>query len=133
MTNRVSQKDIFPSAITNRLFGDIVLIDDSSSASFSLTPGEEVFVVFTTLNKFNARMFVSLSLSLYENSISSQNQFFSGTNVNESEYQIIGPFSDWLYTDNRNVKTKIYIRNLSSSTKNLIIVGRSRYIINPII
>ena len=112
---RLSQRDILPKSIKNRLLGGIVLLGNDVSGSNVLAAGDTVLHTITTSMKDNPRVLALPDVTLYQDSVLTANRIPGGANVIMSDYEIIGPFNDWNDTDDFNVKTKVFIRNARSA------------------
>jgi hypothetical protein len=116
MRKRKSQKSFYQSAIKTRVLGQIVQRTGDSAASTELDPGEEVTYIITLTSDYGIRLFDVPDIALFEDSVAAANRIHGGANVNGSEYQVIGPWKDWLLTDGINQKTAVYIRNSRAAT-----------------
>jgi len=133
---RLSQRGILPTAIKTRNLGNIIisrpsdLIGDATSYSFTFGNGDQAVITATLETENNTKLLAILDSSLYVTSVADSNQLPSGSGVDETQYQIIGPWYDWGSTDNKNVKVKLYVLNISAGT--VTVLGRSiwRYIAN---
>jgi len=133
---RITQRGIFPTAIKTRNLGNIIisrpsdLIGDATSYSFTFGNGDQAVITATLETENNTKLLAILDSSLYVGSVTDANQLPTGSAINETQYQIIGPWYDWGSTDNKNVKVKLYVLNISAGT--VTVLGRSiwRYIAN---
>jgi hypothetical protein len=122
----------------------VVKVSENAEASTSLNNGEDV--VFTTLfvNDKKADFIVEPEFSLWQGSISFLNLLPGGSNVDPSEFQIIGPWNEWTEGAVLGLSgafdialptyvsvSKIYVRNISAGASTTIIArARLRYITN---
>lgn len=140
---RISQRDILPAAAKSRSFGDIIRIQDTGSASITLNNGEDAILDLLIINNKNANIIVEPEFSLYQTSVSEANLIPFGSNVDPSDYQIIGPWNEWTgverFTDiaaDEEIPafatlTHMYIRNISAGASTTILAYvRDRYITN---
>jgi hypothetical protein len=133
---RISQRDIIPTGIKTRTLGDIILskptdtLGGGEQISWSFNNGEQVLITYTLSTDVNTKLLATLDTSYYQGSVTAANQLPGGSGVDETQFQFIGPFHDWGTTDNKNVKIKTYILNISAG--NVTMNGRSiwRYIAN---
>lgn len=133
---RASQMDILPTAVKNRLFGDIIrtipndFTTSLSSTSPTLNNGDQVLFTVTTSSNIGSTMLAIPDLSFYVDSVADANKLPGGSGIDESQWQMIGPWFDWAATDNRNHITKVYIRNISAGAVVVTARARVRFITN---
>ncbi len=60
-------------------------------------------------------IFVQEDISLFESSISEANLIPNGSNIDTSDYQIIGPWREQVDGDEKNIISKVYVRNVIKS------------------
>ena len=94
---RASQRDILPSAIKPRILGDVAASTTATvAATAALNNGDQAVITITiTHNREFDILSAETYLSLYQGSVTSANQLPGGSSVDESQWQIIGPFYDW--------------------------------------
>ena len=102
----------------------------TASGSTTLANGEQVVFTITTSSDTGAKVFVVADVSLYVGSVAVANQLPGGSSIDESQWQIIGPWSDWGATNNVNHKTLVYVRNISAGSLTVLIRTISRAISN---
>lgn len=133
---RLQQKDILPTAIKNRNFGDVIrTLPNDFTTSITATAtgvanGNQVVLYYTTESVHGNVVMSDPDISFYIGSVAADNQLPGGASIDESQWQMIGPFTDWGATDNKNSIKLIYIRNISAGTVDIIAKGRSRFIAN---
>ncbi len=133
---RVKSRQLLPSIIKTRNLGDIITTSPSDALgkadtfSFTFGNGDQAVLTFTLSTKDHTKLFAVPNFTLYQDSVASANALPGGSSIDETEYQFIGPWHDWASTDNKNVKVKLFILNISAGT--VTIHGRVlwRYIAN---
>lgn len=113
---RLTKRQILPHSVTQGGLQNPILLGDTASASFSVAGGAQLAIVITQTPNYNYPLFGLTDISLYEDTETAANQIGVGSSVDESQWQVIGPFNDWGTTDDFNIKTNIYVRNTSGST-----------------
>lgn len=109
---RKGQRDFRPTAVDNRNL-DIIKTTDTIESSTTLAVGEETIFTMTTASDLGVPIFVQEDISLFQGSIAEANLIPNGSNVDASNYQVIGPFRDQSSGDGNNIVSKIYVRNAS--------------------
>lgn len=112
---RLTKRDLQTSSIVSRILQNPIQLGNTSFATLSFDPGDEFAITATTTPDFDYVLFGFAEISLYENSIADENQIGVGSNIDESNWQILGPFNDWGTTDNYNLKSNIFIRSTESA------------------
>lgn len=109
-----------------------VIIDhtETDSATAPLGNGDQALFIITTSSNSGAKVLVNVDVALYVGSVSDATQLPGGGSVDESQYQVIGPFSDWDDSDGNNNVHKIYVRNISAGSVNVLLRTASRVIVN---
>lgn len=134
MTNgrlqRYGQRNIFPQSVSVRAFNDVIKLSETGSASTSLGNGDQVVITNTLSQKYGARLLSFVDISVYVDSVATTSQLPGGTSIDESNWQVIGPWYDWAATDGQNVKILLYIRNISAGSVTLYIRTQHRYIVD---
>lgn len=133
---RVRQQDMAPTSIQPKNLGGIILskpgdeVGDANTYSFTFGNGEQAVITHTLETNNESKLFAIVDMSLYVGTVTANNQLPGGSAVDETDYQIIGPMYDWGATDNKNVKVKLFILNISAGS--VTINGRLvwRYISN---
>ena len=127
---RTSQRDILPAGVKGLGIGEIILERDTNSASATIGNNVQVLLTHTVSQKNNAKMFAVPDISIYLGSVATNNQLPGGSSVDESQWQVIGPWNDWGTTDNQNSKTKVYVRNISAGSTTVLFRIKSRFFTN---
>jgi len=127
---RIGQRAVKPAAIKNISLGEVILERDTDSASATIGNNVQILLTHTISQANNAKMFAIPDISIYIGSVSANNQLPGGSAIDESEWQVIGPWNDWGTTDNKNSKTKIYVRNISAGSSTVLFRVKSRFITN---
>ena len=127
---RASQRDLNPSAVKNINLGEVILERDTESASATIGNNVQILLTHTISQENNAKILAIPDFSIYIGSVTTATQLPGGSSIDESEWQVIGPWNDWGTTDNRNSKTKLYVRNVSAGDSLVIFRVKSRFITN---
>lgn len=122
-SKRISQKDILPNAIKNRLLGDIVGITNTASGTTTLNNGQDTTFTATVSNTQGAVIMAVADCSLYQTSVAAAQELPSGGSVDESQFYFaqLGP-NNWNSTDNKNGVSKVYIRNISAGAATDVLI-----------
>ena len=70
----------------------------------------------------NFRCLIQPEISLYVDSVAAANQLPSGSAIDETQWQVIGPWMDVDASDGRNMVMKLYILNISAGASKLLIL-----------
>jgi hypothetical protein len=108
----------------------LVDLSGTVGATEELENGEEIGWKITVTNESGARILNSSDISLYVGSIATANKIGWGASVDESQWQIIGPWSDWGSTDGVNQTIIVFVRNISAGTQDVILRAQVRTITN---
>ena len=127
---RIGQREMSPAGVKSLKLGEIILERDTESASATIGNNVQVLLTHTISQQNNAKIFAVPDISIYLGSVVAANQLPGGSGVDESLWQVIGPWNDWGSTDNRNSKTKLYVRNISAGSTLVIFEVKARYITN---
>ena len=134
---RIFQSNLYPSSVKRRYLGtDIITskpgdeIGDADTLSFSFTTGQQALITWTLETTNADKLMATMDLTIYVGSVLAANQLPGGSTIDETTYQIIGPWYDWGATDNKNVKVKLYILNISAGTVTILTRSVWRYISN---
>lgn len=134
--NRTNQRAVIPNFAKNRSLGEIIISLPTLLASTTLSNGDEAIFTISLASATSRdgliRFFSVPDVSLYLGTVADANQIpsISGT-VTNSQWTVIGPWNDWGATNNYNVKTKIYIKNVSAGASKVVLLrSKNRYIAN---
>lgn len=127
---RISQRDLLPTAVQNRNFGQIISFSGVSSASTTLTSAQQVVFTVTTATKNNGTTLCVADLTLYMDTQDASHQIPGGSSVDMSQWQVIFLGNDYRSSDGNNTKTLIYVRNISAGSHTVTLVTQSRVIQN---
>ena len=109
--------------------------DGSTSTVLEALGGVDSVITTWTLTTTNSKPVIGTwHISLYQDSVLAANRIPNGANIDPDDYQVYMA-SDWgaLPADKNDISTlvaKIYIRNLSNSSKTVLERCEVRYIIN---
>ena len=134
---RISQRDIQPVSVKTRILGsDIIttkpndLLGSTTSTSFTFANGEQAVITFTISTTDGSKLLANLDVTFYVGTVTAANALPGGSGIDETQFQMIGPWTDWASTDNKNVKTKVYILNISAGSVTVNVRSLYRYIAN---
>ena len=127
---RVSQREILPQVVRTHSLGDVIRRTAQASASSSINDGEQVVFTIQTLSKAGVRLLTIPDISVYIGSAVGANQLPGGSSIDESQWQVIGPWQDLAASDGFDVITRVYVRNISAGTSTVILQVKSRLITN---
>lgn len=116
-------------SIDRRLDG-ITVTTGTASGSATLANGDQAVYTITTSSDSGAKVNVGADVSLYVGSVAAANQLPGGSGIDESQWQVIGPWNDLQATDSINHKVKVYVRNISAGSSTVILNTKSRVIVN---
>ena len=139
---RISQRDIYPTAVKNRGLGNVVKVFETLQGSVTLSNGDDATFSLRFINELDADLLVEPEWSLWQTSISSANLIPNGASIDMSDYQIMGPWNEWteVIFNEGDVEepiptfasvSRMYVRNISAGASTVIIArARLRYITN---
>lgn len=137
--DRIGQQDLLPNAIKTRLLGNIVqLSSNATDGGTTLTAGgtDEVPYLITASNDPTSRIHGEQDVALYlTNDGTGSWQIGVGSNVNEANFQVIGPWNDWHLknvagNDPNFMRTRLYVRYLGAGSVTIYIHAQLRLITN---
>lgn len=111
---RKTQRDFRPTAIVERNL-DIINITDTVESSITLATGADTIFTITTGSLAGVPIFVQEDISLFETSVAEANLIPNGSSINAGHYQIIGPWREQDSGDEKNIVSRIYIRNTTTA------------------
>ncbi|HEC65692.1 MAG TPA: hypothetical protein ENI23_10375 [bacterium] len=112
---RASPRKIRPTSTRDRNL-DIVHKSETIESSATLTEDQDTIFTMTTSSKKGVPILVQEDISLFNSSISEANLIPNGSNIDFSNYQVIGPWREYADGDGKNIVSKIYVRNVDVST-----------------
>lgn len=131
---RITQDDILPGSLKARLFGNIIVLSSTVSASAALNNGDQaVFSLTTSIPNatINSRNITQPDITLYHGAVGATTPLPGGSAIDESLWQVIGPWNDFQDTDFFNTVSKIYVRNIAAGAAQTVnFRGRARSIAN---
>jgi len=130
MIDRKGQRDILPFAIKTRSLGDVIRRTDQAEGSTTLANGEQVVFNIETISKAGVRVLALPDISIYIGTVTTTNQLPGGSAIDESQWQVIGPWQDLASTDGNNVRTIVYVRNINAGSSVVTLQVKSRLITN---
>lgn len=130
---RINSRQIPKSAIQpHNLRQTVVIVSPTAGAIASPVPnGNQVLFAATVTipNDAFSKPFLAMpEVSIYVNSVATNNQLPGGSAVDESNYQMIGPWIDWGASDGKKVVVKCYVRNISAGSVDLLVRLDVRFI-----
>lgn len=127
---RVGQRSIMPQSVSVRAFSDVIKLSLTASGSTTLGNGEQVLFTNSLTQEQDARLMSIVDMSLYVGSLATSNQLPGGSSIDESDWQVIGPWYDFASSDGRNIKVLLYVRNISAGSSTLLLRTQHRYIVD---
>lgn len=132
---RLDQLNLLPGSIKRRNLGELVTMTSDEVATVTIGNGQQA-VLTSTLSEDQGDKFVNTGIlgaefyvAFFEGTPTPANEIGRGANVDESDWQIIGPRYDWLsfsvdeYPKHKSIAT-VYIRNISAGSVSLTVVTR---------
>ena len=121
--HRITQKNVVPTTFKKKLFGEIATVTNLASGSTTLSNGDQAVFTATTeqdqqFDLLNAEPFISL----YIGTVTAANQLPGGSGVDESQWQVIGPFYDYQSWNGSKYQSKmiVYVRNISAGASQTV-------------
>lgn len=114
-------------------FDNLVQVSNTASGSTTLNNGDAVTFTMTTASLSKGILNAEPDTTLYLGTVSTNTAFPDGSGIDMSQWQIMGPYTDWgsASANKNDVKTKVYIRNISAGASQTILFrGWARVIIN---
>lgn len=127
---RVSQRDYLPFSVKTRSLGDVIRRTSQASSSASLDNSEQVVFEIETVSALGVRVLAIPDITIYAGTVVAANQLPGGTSIDESQWQVIGPWHDLLATDGNASNVIVYVRNISAGTTTVSLFVKSRLITN---
>ena len=126
---RIGQREILPYTVKRGHLGDIFLLTNVATISATLSNGDAVTITNTVLSSVGAKLMTVFETSIYVNSVVTANKLPGGSNITHSQWQVIFPLTDYASSDGKNIKTLVYVRNISAGASvPIIFYTRSRAI-----
>lgn len=119
--------------------GQVVdIVEEITEASIVLNNGDQVLNQSLVTANSKERIIVSVERATYVGSVSAVNLLPLGSAVDESQWQVIGPFngiykivgSAAIETEEYENANQLYVRNISAGTVTVIFQHRVKYIVN---
>ena len=138
--NRISQRNILPTAIKARGLGNAIGITTTLETSDTLNNGEDTIFSVVIENNKSSSIMAEVEWSLWQTSVTDANLIPNGSSIDASDYQIIGPWNEWreFALSGQNVtKTmpnyaqvnRLYVRNIAAGASTVIEAkARVRYL-----
>lgn len=132
---RVSQRDIEPLAVKSRALSDIAAFTNTSSVQTTLNNGEQTFISITVASSTKQDIIgAECYVVLYVDSLAGSTQLPGGSSIDESQWQVIGPFYDWNRlqfndSDRYSMRVSLYVRNISAGAGKILYVrSKTKYL-----
>lgn len=130
---RIKSRDILPTAVKSRNLSEVIFGSVPDEVQTTLANGEQVVITFSINQNRDYELLGNLYFTIYVGSVAVNNQLPGGSSVNETQWQIIGPYFDYNeweaagFPEDKDFIT-IYILNISAGSSDLIIQSRWKYI-----
>lgn len=130
---RLRNRDILPTAVKSRNLDNIIFGSIPDETTFSIGNGSQVAISFAITQSGLYEMKGDLYFAIYIGSVADANQLPGGSGIDETDWQIIGPYFDYNdWEDAGFPKHKdfitLYMLNISAGTVDVIIQSRWKYI-----
>ena len=108
--------------------GIIDTTDTASGSSSALNNGDTWVFTITISNDAGAKVLVELDVSLYQNSVATNNRLLGGAATDGSQWQIMGPWADWGSSTTLGTTAsidsvwKVYVRNISAGAAQTVLI-----------
>jgi hypothetical protein len=125
---RASQRSILPGGVKSRNLSNIIYGSEEANASTSLSNGEQAYVSLSISQNQKYEILGHLYTSIYIGSISVATQLPGGSSIDESQWQVIGPFYDYQnwseqYFPKHEEYAVLYIRNISAGASTTVYIS----------
>lgn len=132
-SSKITQRNIRPAAVKSRNLADFVFRSGEASASTTLGNNDQAVVTFTADQNDSYPILGFPYIAIYVGSVAAANQLPGGSNIDESQWQVIGPFKDFESWDNNlyildKEYAKLYIRNVSAGSSTVYVFARWKYL-----
>ncbi len=135
---RVNQQRMLPTAVPSRVLGEIISsepegteLGTATTATVTIPDASSANITITTTDALRRVLLGVPDVAVYIDSVTVANQWptasYGGGNM--PIYFFPG---DWGLTDNRNLKSKLVIRNNTGGARDVIVKYRVRIINNPV-
>jgi len=130
---RISQRDLLPIAVKSRNLANFNFGSEEGSAQVTLANTEQVIITSSISQDQKYEIFGNNYIAVYIGSIAPENELPGGSAVDESQWQVIGPFfshSSWNSSGFARYLeySKLYIRNISAGSQLVIFKNKWRYL-----
>lgn len=130
---RLKSRELYPTAVKSRNLGNIIYGSDVGSAQTTLGNGEQAFIQFTLTQNSEYELSANNYLAIYIGSVATANLLPGGAGIDETQWQVIGPFYDYdEWTDQSYAKhieiVSLYVLNISAGAQTVLIRNKWRYI-----
>jgi hypothetical protein len=126
MSDRITQRQIISQTLRGNTIANQINQSAVATASVSLSNGDAAVFSFTTNavkpNRQQLQTFVVYDISIYINQISDDDDLLADENHNPAEWQVVDVGNSWGLTNNLDTRRRIYIRNISAGSNQLVIV-----------
>lgn len=135
---RVRQQNVLPTAVKSRNLGSIIFGSDVAIAQTTLGNGNQAVISWTLTQNDKFELIGLDYITVYVGSVATTNILPGGSAIDETQWQVIGPFYDWenwSETNNQNDTfagyqdfVTLYILNISAGSQDLIIYNKWKYV-----
>ena len=130
---RTSQRGLLPGAVKSRNLDSFVFGSIEDQATTVLGNNEQATVSFFISQSREYEEKGDLYVSVYVGSVAAANLLPGGSGVDESQWQVIGPYFDYSEWESAGFPAHedyvtLYIRNISAGSQTLIINSKWKYI-----
>jgi hypothetical protein len=128
---RIRQADITPTALKKQLLGQLASFTNTATGTVVMGNGDEVAFEVTVTNDLGFDMLaVEPYVALYIGTVSAANQLPNGSGIDESQWQVVGPFFDFqrVVQDHAQSAFNVYVRNISAGSVTVIFKTATKFL-----
>lgn len=129
---RVSQRGIVPGAVKSRHLDNVIFGTTEETVQTTLANNEQVTINYSITQNDGFEEKADLYFVIYIGSVAAANKLPGGSAIDESQWQVIGPFFDYdKWTEAGFSKHQdfvcLYIRNISAGSSIVIVQSKFKY------
>jgi hypothetical protein len=130
--NRSNQRTIDPTGVKGRSMADVIWGSAIGLASTTMNNGDQIVVNYTLTQNSEYELIAENFVTVYIGSVASANILPGGSGIDESQWQMIGPFQSFArwasenYPRHQSMNT-LYLRNISAGAQTILLYNRWRY------
>jgi|SRR3989344_886868 len=130
---RLSQRRVLPSGIKSRNVSTFIYGTEGVSAETTLGNSQQAFITFSITQNNEYEIKGDVYVALYVDSIDEDNLLPGGSNVDETDWKVVGPYFDYRAWENAGFPVfedyvSLYVLNISAGTKDVLIYYKWKYV-----